>query len=246
MNDHVAKPIDPSALFETVGRFYKAPASVTLPEVPRQGVTPGAPGLPVVSGLDTSDGLARVGGNEKLYRKLLRDFAEQQHRAVDQIDDALAASDVAHAERLAHTLKGVAGNLGAKDIQARAGTLEKLIRERADINHVEQARREVASLLEPMTAALRGALGAAVVDTSAAFTPPVDPGRVRQAGEQLRALLSESDPGAGDFVDANRDALRPLFDAAAWPEFEQLVQGYAFADAQARLESALEAAARRH
>ena len=41
----------------------------------------------------------------------------------------------------------------------------------------------------------------------------------------------------------NRDALRPLFDAAGWSEFDTLVQGYAFADAQSRLEHALETSA---
>ena len=50
-------------------------------------------------------------------------------------------------------------------------------------------------------------------------------------------------PAAGEFIDANRDALSPLFDAAGWSEFEALVQGYAFADAQAQLEHALETSA---
>ena len=57
----------------------------------------------------------------------------------------------------------------------------------------------------------------------------------------MTALLSELDPGAADFVETNRAALRPLFGDGTWPEFEQLVQGYAFADAQARLEQALRA-----
>jgi hypothetical protein len=33
--------------------------------------------------------------------------------------------------------------------------------------------------------------------------------------------------------------LRPLFAGDAWPQFEKLVQGYAFADAQSQLEQAL-------
>ena len=56
---------------------------------------------------------------------------------------------------------------------------------------------------------------------------------------QLLKLLSEFDPGAGDFVEAHRPALQALFADGTWPEFEQLVQGYAFADAQSRLERAM-------
>ena len=44
---------------------------------------------------------------------------------------------------------------------------------------------------------------------------------------------------AADFIARNRPALRPLFAGDAWPQFEKLVQDYAFADAQALLERAL-------
>ena len=57
----------------------------------------------------------------------------------------------------------------------------------------------------------------------------------------MTTLLSELDPGAADFVEANHAALRPLFGDGTWREFEQLVQGYAFADAQAQLEQAVRA-----
>jgi hypothetical protein len=54
-------------------------------------------------------------------------------------------------------------------------------------------------------------------------------------------LVSDAAPAAGDFIEAHRDARIPLFDAARWLGFEALVQGYGFADAQERLEHALEA-----
>ena len=111
MNDHVAKPIDPAALFEAVGRFYKPAEGAPAPDQPSSPAPQEA--LPSIAGLDTNDGLSRVGGNRKLYVKILRQFAEQQGPALDQVADALAKGDHALAERLAHTLKGVAGNIGA-------------------------------------------------------------------------------------------------------------------------------------
>ena len=53
-------------------------------------------------------------------------------------------------------------------------------------------------------------------------------------------MLSDADPSAGELVEANRATLGVLFDAAGWSEFEGLVQDYAFADAQAKLEHALD------
>ena len=240
MNDHVAKPIDPAALFETVGKFYKPADAGTPLGLSREGGSSGD--LPSVTGLDTSDGLARVGGNEKLYRKLLRDFAAQQGRAAEQIAEALATGDAAVAERLAHTLKGVAGNLGASDLQAAAGKLERCLRERASADDIEIARQQVASVLVPLITALGSAPGPASPEAPEPVVAAVDFEGLRAAVAQLRALLSDSDPGAGDFVDANRDALRPLFEAGRWPEFENLVHGYAFAEAQAQLDRAVETA----
>ena len=200
--------------------------------------------LPSFEGLDTKDGLTRVAGNQKLYLKLLRQFAEQQGPSVEQITAALAQGDTALAERLAHTLKGVAGNIGAKPVQAAAGALEKLIRERAAAAETESALRQVAAALDPLLAQLRSSLPSPEPTTpSPNSPPPADPAQTRAAAAQLTKLLSEFDPGAVEFIEANQAVLRPLLPGDAWPQFEKLVQGYAFADAQAQLEQALKTTA---
>jgi two-component system sensor histidine kinase/response regulator len=232
MNDHVSKPIDPLNLFETVARFYK-PAAASRD----------SDGMPAIAGLDTEDGLSRVGGNRKLYLKLLGQFVDQQGRSVEQVTDALAAGDTPLAERLAHTLKGVAGNIGAKRVQSAAGVLENAIRQQAAPGDVDSARHDVAAVLAPLVTELRVVLGSTPSAPSAP-SPQVqsNPAMSREAGARLAALLSDFDPAAADFVEANQNLLRPLFATSAWPEFESLVQNYAFADAQAQLERALKGA----
>ena len=157
MNDHVAKPIDPAALFEAVGRFYKPAEGAPAPDQPSSPAPQEA--LPSIAGLDTNDGLSRVGGNRKLYVKILRQFAEQQGPALDQVADALAKGDHALAERLAHTLKGVAGNVGAAGVQSAAAALERVIRDRSNADEVERARQRVGAVLEPLATGIRAALG---------------------------------------------------------------------------------------
>jgi two-component system sensor histidine kinase/response regulator len=260
MNDHISKPIDPGNLFETVGRYYKPAPDNTLPAsaavLPLPGdkgqgqaersdpVAPGrepGPELPHVEGLDMKDGLTRVAGNQKLYLKLLRQFVEQQGLALEQIAAALAKGDIPLAERLAHTLKGVAGNIGAKPVHSAAGALEKLIRDHAAAGEVDSARQQAAAALDPLIADLRSALTSPATGAPkpATMIAPVNPAQAREAAALLIKLLSEFDPGAADFVEANQSALRSLFADGTWAEFEKLVQGYSFADAQARLEAAL-------
>ena len=249
MDDHVSKPIDPRVLFETVGRFYR-PVTPPLPASeeekgvarPGEGAKLSAEELPLIAGLDTRDGLARVAGNRKLYLKLLRQFSEQQGQAVGEISAALAQGDQALAERLAHTLKGVAGNIGAKPVQAAAGALEKLIRDRAASTEVESAKRQVAVALDPLVSELCGKLSSpapAAPPPATMPSPPVAPAQARAAAAQLAKLLSEFDPGGAEFIEANQPALSWLFSGDKWLQFEKLVQNYAFAEAQAQLEQAL-------
>jgi HPt (histidine-containing phosphotransfer) domain-containing protein len=197
---------------------------------------------PVIEGLDTQDGLSRVAGNRKLYQKLLRQFVEQQGPAVGQIMDALVKGDVALAERLAHTLKGVAGNIGAKAVQAAAGLLEKGIREWQDGPTLQGLQGQVSAVLDPLVTQLQAALhraSATPAPVAPAAAAPVDPARSREAVTQLTKLLAEFDAGAVEFREAHQDALRPLFTAEAWAQFGQHVEGYAFADAQALLDQAV-------
>jgi two-component system sensor histidine kinase/response regulator len=244
MNDHISKPIDPESLFETVSRFYKpANPATTSPRGEANAAETPAPkvdDLPVIAGLDTNDGMARVAGNRKLYLKLLRQFVEQQGPAVGEITAALAAGDLALAERLAHTLKGVAGNVGAKSVHGVAAVLEKVIRSQAPPAEVESTKQQVVAVLDPLIAGLNAGLGSpATKPAAAAPAPMVDPVKSRETAAQLSKLLSEFDPGAADFIEANRAVLQPLFHEGPWAEFEKVVQGYSFADAQAQLEQRL-------
>jgi two-component system, sensor histidine kinase and response regulator len=250
MNDHISKPIDPALLFATVGRFYKPGAAAAPSDKGKEAGLGNAqempsvaksPGLPTFEGLDTKDGLARVAGNQKLYLKLLRQFAEQQGPSVEQITTALAQADTALAERLAHTLKGVAGNIGAKLVQAAAGALEKLIRDRAAAAKIDPAKQKVAAALDPLLAQLRSALNSPVPEAPASAATPLaaNPAQSREAAERLAKLLAEFDPGAADFIEANQASLRSLFKGDTWSQFEKLVQNYAFAEAQAQLAEAL-------
>ena len=182
-----------------------------------------------------------MAGNTKLYLKLLRQFAEQQGPAVVQIKTALAQSDGPLAERLAHTVKGVAGNIGAKAVQAAAGVLEKAIRERAATAQVEAAIRSVTSELDPLVAQLRTSLiqEQPIAGQAEAPAQTLDRAQTCAVGEQLAKLLSEFDPGAADFIEANHRALAPLFPGPSWTAFANLIEAYSFGDAQAQLEQAL-------
>ena len=118
MNDHVTKPIDPDALFAAIARWTKR----------RVQTPPAELNVLAIDGIDTAGGLKRVAGNQRLYRNLLQQFVDKQADVAIQIQAALGAGDRALAERLAHTVKGVAGNLGITGVQNAAAAVEKALR----------------------------------------------------------------------------------------------------------------------
>ena len=241
MNDHVSKPIDPALLFATLGRFY-IPRADSQSRSPSDGEqisarpVSGPDDLPAVEGLDTRDGLGRVAGNRKLYLKLLRQFLEQQGAAPAQIAEALARNEVAVAERLAHTVKGVCGNLGVRAVQQAAAELEKKIA-------TKTAPAELAPALQEFTATLQdfvNRLRAALPQTETALAPqaPLDAEQAKQAITEMIRHLSNFDPTAGDCLETNRDVFRSLLPGESFAAFEQQVDGFAFADALAELQEA--------
>jgi len=251
MNDHISKPIDPEALFETVARHLPAnrpsvsgptgAAVASGPATPASTPAPasGALELPAVAGLNTADGLLRVAGNRKLYLRLLRQFVAEQASAPARIAECLSAGDHATAERLAHTLKGVAGNLGAAAVQAAAGELEKALSSRSATQLLESLRQRTADGLAGLIGRLQAALGeppATVPDP--APVAAADRETLKRVVAELLQQLGAFDAAATDCLDANRELLRSLFPAAEFARFEQQVQGYAFSEAQAQLELA--------
>jgi two-component system, sensor histidine kinase and response regulator len=136
MNDFLAKPIDPQDMVATLLRWTRRSpragmGAVAAPASTIAAATPAAStvDLPTVAGLDTKLGLSRMMGKKQLYLRMLRLYVESQKDTGVQIRSALMANDRQTAERLAHTLKGVSGNIGAGDVQSLADALEGAMRQ---------------------------------------------------------------------------------------------------------------------
>ena len=155
MNDHLAKPIDVKELFKVLGRWVQVPegrqSSMSRIVEGPEAVAEEIASLPALPGVDTRSGLARVGGKVSVYRKILQQFARSQADAPARIRNALMRGDRETAEREAHTVKGVAGNIGADKVQELAKALEAAIREEADTDGlITELDRAVSKLVESL------------------------------------------------------------------------------------------------
>jgi two-component system sensor histidine kinase/response regulator len=207
MNDHVAKPIEPEDLWKALLKWIKPrhfPASATgLKQPVAQEVD-----LPSgIEGLDIANGLRRVLGKKALYLWMLRKFVTGQESTTVEIFDALESKDWDTAERLAHTLKGVSGNIGASGLQLLAEKLEAAIRERQPRKVIDARLGE---LRKPLTKFITQ-LEKSLPEEQHNLPVKVDPMRLRAVCDQLLALLAADDAAAGDLLDANSELLNAAF-----------------------------------
>ena len=225
MNDHIAKPLNINQMFVTLAKWIvpahpvPAPVSMALPLKEQAD-------LPIVPGLDLDAGLQVMQGDKALYRKMLGRFREGQGDFSRRFSDAIAVDDPETAMRLAHTLKGTAGNIGARVLQRAAGSLEQACLAGETADTLWSLQTAVADALLPLLAALKEALPE---NTSDATQREVDLPQQQALAHQLRILLQESDSEAIEvgeqLAHALRDrdlkeAFRPVLDALSACDFD--------------------------
>jgi two-component system, sensor histidine kinase and response regulator len=236
MNDHVAKPIDPEVLFQTLLQWIK-PRPQEREKRPAEELLVAAKTAPAaddplasIAGLNVAPALKRMLNKRDLYERLLRQFADEQDGAVDAVRAELAAGERTVAERSAHSLKGMAGSLGAEELQERAGRLEQAIKQGASDEEIASLAEETDSELRPLVAALRKALAPAGAVTPESASPDLDWATARELVERLETLLDDDDAEAIELFEQEADLLRPALAKGA-RAVEQALQNWNLVEA---------------
>lgn len=241
MNDHIAKPLNVGEMFNTIARWVgtgaqpaacsaEPPAVVTAP--------PPVEGLGNLPGIDIGAGLATTMGNEKLFRKLLGKFREGQKDFRRMFKAACVDPDKSASARVAHTLKGTAGNIGAKGVQQAAEQLEHACLNGLPDGAIDDLLAAVETTLSPVIEGIGRVIGTAAntqgaPKENAQVTPEIEAQLM-----QLKALLADSDSAAGLLLDRIIDEVNGTSLAAKLREVVTAVANYDFDEALAALEQA--------
>jgi two-component system sensor histidine kinase/response regulator len=232
MNDHVSKPIDPDALFATLARWTKR--SSQNGARPAEKASAAAVVVPKIDGVDSESGLRRVAENKQLYRSLLGQFAEKQSEAGARMMTAVEKGDPKLAQQIAHTVKGVAGNLGITKVQLAAGNIERAFREQEGA--VPSLLEDFDFLLRQQTHAIVEALKQTEVAAVDGAGTKFDPDATATAMVKLKGLLGESDGAAEDAFTELRTALGAEVDAETLNAMGMAIRDFDFDGALAKLE----------
>ena len=215
MNDHIAKPIDPSRLFKALTTWITpGERELSLPHPPAAPAMESPPALPGrLPGIDRSAALKRVGGNARLLHKLLLEFRHDHAADIDTIRRALDDDDRPLAQHITHTLKGVSAAMGAGQLHHAAEALDNALRNGNGSD--EENRAGIPELLATLEAAFSltmstlASLTASDTD-QAAPAPPAgaqDMESIAALIETLTRLLARNSPDAEDHAEALRNQL---------------------------------------
>lgn len=195
MNDHIAKPIDPAAMFLTLSRWIRprqpeATASVPAP-VER------ATGELDLPGIDTRAGLATCAGKAALYERLLQRFRRSYGNFIEEFRALDSAGDPTARRRAAHTLRGAAANIGALALARAATELEQACQEPASEELISRLLFDLQAQLETVQTGL-ATLSAQQPAQAAASAMTQE--QTTALLQRLRTLLEESDTSAGELI----------------------------------------------
>jgi two-component system sensor histidine kinase/response regulator len=239
MNDHVPKPIEPEDLWKALLKWIKprqppAATGVAQPE-PAPSRTQEVELPSAIDAVDMVTGLRRALGKKPLYLSMLRKFEAGQAAALEDIQSELDSPDWGDAERRAHTLKGVAGNIGAAGLQRQAEGIETAIRERRPREEVDAMLDELRNPLASLIAQLHQTLPKKADRTTVSVSRP----ELKAVLDQLETLLIANDSDVLDFLDSNADLLYTAF-PEHYPAIADAIRSVDFDKALAALRAGVE------
>lgn len=187
MNEHVGKPFDFEKLVEVLQRvtdwqsIAAAPVEAkTLPDA--------------AEGFVFAEALRRLNNNRSLMITQLRTFVREHGNDLATAREHLQSGERDAAIRLLHSLKGLAGTLGAQLLARNLAEVEKGLRDSDEINiNVRRVVRVEYLLNEALDefAAFADALEKTVRNASASATPAVEDVDIKAVGELLAVLRTQ-------------------------------------------------------
>ena len=123
MNEHIGKPINTHELFTKLAQWV-TPSIANNSKTLSSQATNSPITMPELDGIDIKAGLAIAQNDQVLYRRLLLKFKDNYADTIESMAAAASNKDFETIENLAHNLKGVAGNIAAKQLYKYCQLLE--------------------------------------------------------------------------------------------------------------------------
>ena len=236
MNDHVGKPFDLDHLVAVLQRVTGRQSGVAGASAARAGgLPPAVLAAAAAASVEVDAAVARLGGKAAVYRRMLARFVADLAGWPAQLQTDMAQGGEVAAARQLHTLKGVAGTLGADSLAALAGQAERQVSTGSSASESRAALAGVVDAINAAAPGLRALLR--VLQThdeppAAEGVEPSDPAALREGLQTLATLLRNSDMAALEAL-AGLQRQHPQALGGRLVQLDELVAGLDFVPALA-------------
>ena len=226
MNDHIEKPINVNEMFTIMGKWIKPPPTAGKPEHETETLPGENDFITDLPGIDVRTTLASIAWDTKLLRRVLAMFLDRYNDFETLFREAQKDSNPRSAVIAAHSLKGAAANIRAKEVKDAAELLESACRENKPQDEIEKLLAGVVGALAPVIAGL------------AVFYEQKDSGLqdAKQLTARLRTLLEENDAAAVGVLDELVSLPEIQNSMGRYKNLSRAVRNYDYEDALAELD----------
>jgi CheY-like chemotaxis protein len=259
MNDYVTKPIDRRAFYATLEKWIGTEGQGDARKLNEEyglasQVSDSGMDLAQIKGIDVQEALARLDGNGELFNLLLVEFRKTFENWVSEIREAMECGKMETARRLAHSLKGTAGNISANRLFAIAEEVEAAIHDgnlepvemlldnlELALSEVIDSARRIGGTMEPYHPGQRERTTLAVPPhegSPQSLYHPMDKDAILPPLKELAEFIKEYDPvGALESLNALKEHIPPHDLKNEIRHLERLLNDYDFGGAGKELEN---------
>ena len=231
MDNHIGKPIDPRLLFKTLARCL---ALATATADAKEKVSSASSAVLILPGIDVEECLDRLGDDMSLFRQLLAYFSTNYGQVAQNIRDFLAVGSRTDAIRLAHSVKGAAGNLSIVGVQQAAARVELALSsgEDGEADRINALHRAIQSACDTINAGLSAPMveeNDGNRNNQSAQEP--DPKILKTLLVELRERTAGCDPTSEDFFIEHQKIFAAGLPPALFGKLSSQIENYRFAEA---------------
>ncbi len=231
MNDYVTKPIDTKELFSVMVKWLGQKAGDPLVEsqVLASSSSPSSAELSFDSliGIDSESALGRLNGNRKLLLNLLKTFVSSYAGVIIEIKDAVAVGDLQTSERIAHSLKGVAGSISATGVQQAAKDLEFSFKE-GTLDGLDGMLRQLEQELGLVITSINEFIKHLIPAGPLAAVTNLPQAAILEALKRMKTLVDENNLRALDAFEEIEEMSKGLKNDADMTQLRDRIDGFDF------------------